>query len=92
MLTIKQRLMPDSNRVQYRKEYDDLIVRRKAVAFKAIGFLQALVKMDDSMGPATRKFMASIVDEYNKIDQEIDHLSSLLDLIDHNENTDFGEW
>tara|TARA_B110000858_G_C17799259_1_gene474274 strand:- start:737 stop:991 length:255 start_codon:yes stop_codon:yes gene_type:complete len=84
--------MPDSNRVQYRKEYDDLIVRRKAVAFKAIGFLQALVKMDDSMGPATRKFMASIVDEYNKIDQEIDHLSSLLDLIDHNENTDFGEW
>ena len=28
--------MPDSNRVQYRKEYDDLIVRRKAVAFKAI--------------------------------------------------------
>jgi len=84
--------MPDSNRVQYRKEYDDLIVRRKAVAFKAIGFLQALVKMDDSMGPATRKFMASIVDEYNKIDQEIDHLSSLLDLIDHNENTDLGEW
>ena len=91
MLLTKQP-MPESNRNQYRKEYDELIIRRKAIAFKAVGFLQALVKMDDNLGPATRKFMASIVDEYNKIDQEIDHISSLLDLIDHNENTDFGEW
>lgn len=84
--------MPETNRNQYKKEYDELIIRRKAIAFKAIGFLQALVKMDDNIGPATRIHMASIVSEYNKIDQEIDHISSLLDLIDHNENTDFGEW
>jgi len=84
---------PISNRNRYNQEYDELIIRRKTLAFKAVGFLQALVKMDErTFGEATRLRMISIVQEYNKVDEEIDHLSALLDLIDYDDGTDSGEW
>lgn len=82
-----------SNRNQYKKEYEELLVRRKTLAFKAMGFLQSLVKMNEqTFGPATKKYMNQIVHEYNKIDQEVDHIGSLLDLMDNDANTDYGEW
>lgn len=82
-----------SNRNQYKKEYDQLLLKRKTLAFKAMGFLQALAKMNEStFGPAMKRHMHQIVNEYNTTDQELDHLGSLLDLMDNDDNTDYGEW
>ena len=82
-----------SNRERYTQEYDELIIRRKTWAFKAMGYLQSLVHMDQRhFGESTKIRIKSIVMEYNKVSEELDHIGSLLDLIDHNESSDFGEW
>lgn len=86
-------LIVTSARTRYRQEYSRLINERKTLAFQAMGFISAVVQMNKSdISGSTYDRMRSLVLAYDKINEEISHIESLLELIDYNDSEDDGTW
>ena len=58
-----------------------------------MGFLSAIVQMNNiEISGTTFEKMRELVNEYNKLNEEILHTESLLDLIDYDDSEDDSEW
>lgn len=82
-----------SARSRYRQEYTRLVEERKTLAYRSMGFLSAIVQMNNiEISGTTFEKMRELVNEYNKLNEEILHTESLLDLIDYDDSEDDSEW
>lgn len=82
-----------SPRQKYKAEYQSLIEQQRTIAFKSAGFVCAMASINATqLGPQSFAQMKKLAEAYEKVAEEIKHIQTLLDLMDHNDGTDHGEW
>lgn len=82
-----------SPRQKYKAEYQSLIEQQRTIAFRSAGFVCAMSSINATqLGDQSFAQMKALAEEYEKVSEQIKHIQTLLDLMDHNDGTDHGEW